>query len=70
MNNHNKYITVRNERKAFGIVLLIVLVAVVALAVMEFCGVFDKPAEPDVTYPMANANISWDQTFYGWSDAT
>ena len=70
MNYHGKYITEHKERKGFCIILCIVLVAVVTLSILDFCGVFDKPLEPDVTYPMANANVSWDQTFYGWSDAT
>ena len=51
--------------------MIAILAVFVVWAVLTLCGVFEKPTwEPDVSYPMANANISWDQTFYGWSDAT
>ena len=50
--------------------MIAILAVFVVWAVLTLCGVFETPTwEPDVSYPMANANVSWDQTFYGWSDA-
>ena len=66
MKNHYKnYSTIERERKVFAIVMAIIIVLLLALFTMEACGVFDayiwKPIEE---YPLANANISWEQTFY------
>ena len=52
-------------------ILLFLVGAIVIIILSVLVDNWDRrPVEPDVTYPMANANISWDQTFYGWSDAT
>lgn len=73
MNNHRQYNTIPTERKVFAIIMAVFLLAVIVVGVLALFGVFDKPAwEPDVYYPMANARISWDQTFHtgGWGCGT
>lgn len=71
MNNHSKYITNKNHRAMARAILLFLVGAIVIIILSVLVDNYDRrPVEPDVTYPMANANISWDQTFYGWSDAT
>lgn len=73
MNNHSKYITKKNNRTIARSVLLLVLVVILAAVVSVLVETWDRrPVEPDVTYPMANANIGWNQTFYagGWSEGT
>ena len=71
MNNHSKYITNKNHRATVRAVLMFLVGAIVIIVLSVLVDNWDRrPVEPDVTYPMANANISWDQTFYGWSDAT
>ena len=56
----------------FAIVsIIIVLALVVVFAVEVVCLYFQPPAwEPTEVYPMANANISWEQTYFpgNWSD--
>ena len=66
MKNHYKnYSTIERERKVFAIVMAIIIVLLLVMFTLETCGVFDayiwKPIEE---YPLANANISWEQTFY------
>lgn len=73
MNNHSKYITKKNNRTIARAVLLLVLVVILAAVVSVLVETWDRrPVEPDVTYPMANANVGWNQTFYagGWSEGT
>ena len=73
MNNHSKYITTKNNRTIVRAVLLLVLVVTLAAVVSVLVETwYRRPVEPDVTYPMANANIGWNQTFYvgGWSEGT
>ena len=73
MNNHEKYITNKNNRATVRAVLLFVVGAIVIIILSVLVDNYDRrPVEPDVTYPMANANIGWNQTFYagGWSEGT
>ena len=71
MNNHSKYITKKNNRAMVRAILLFLVGAIVIIILSVLVDNYDRrPVEPDVTYPMVNSNISWDQTFYGWSDAT
>lgn len=53
------------KRKDFYIIMAIILAAVIALVWWSFSAA-DEPAW-DVCYPMANAKISWDQTYHGGS---
>lgn len=53
----------RKKARIWPAVLL--LAVVITAGAMELNGVFDKPAwKPDTVYPMANAKISWEQTFF------
>ena len=66
----------KRESRIFALVMLIILLLIMAAGVMELCGVFHRPEKPEwqptVIYPMANTNISWEQTFHpgGWSNGT
>lgn len=65
MKNHRKYSTAEKERKVFAAVMLAIMVILVTWFVLEACGVIAGPtAEPDGVYPMANAHISWEQSFH------
>lgn len=71
MKTWNHYSTEEKERKVFVIIMTVIMLAIIAWGVMEICGVFDKPEwEPTVSYPMANAKISWEETHYygGWTE--
>ena len=60
-----KYSTIEKERKVFAAVMLAIMVILVTWFVLEACGVFAGPtAKPDRVYPMANAHISWEQSFH------
>ena len=57
----------KRESRIFVVVMVIVLILILTAGVMDSCGVFNKEEEvwkPTVSYPMANAHISWVQTFY------
>ena len=67
-----KYSTKKNRSTRARAILLCVLATVTIIhgvMVLEKADARNR-WEPDCEFPMANANISWDQTFYGWSDAT
>ena len=51
------------KRKTFYIMAGIIAAVIIALIWWSFSGA-DEP-EWDVCYPMANANISWNQTHHG-----
>lgn len=57
------------KSKLVALVMALVLVSIMVIGVLDVCGVFDEPEEstwrPTVIYPMANANIVWQQTYYG-----
>ena len=60
-----KYSTIEKERKVFAVVMAIICLLLITWMVLEICGVFDGPVwKPDEAIPMANAHISWEQTFY------
>ena len=64
MNNYRKYTTKPRDRKVFTICMAALLALIVALGVLEACGVFRAPVwEPDVEIPMTNANVGWKQTW-------
>ena len=76
MKKQKKAYDFKKESRIFAAVMLIILVLIMAVGVMDLCGVFYKPEEPEwrpsVIYPMANANISWEQSFHpgGWGNET
>ena len=60
MKSYRKYSTNENEKKVFTAVVFLILLALVTLAVLTICGVFDQQIwRPDVSYPMANQHIEW-----------
>jgi len=65
MKSYRKYSTNENEKKVFTVVVFLILLALVTLAVLTICGVFDQQIwKPDVSYPMANAKVTWLQTYH------
>lgn len=51
------------SRKSFLITLAALLAVIIGLAVEDFCVADEKPVW-DVSYPMANTRISWEQTYH------
>lgn len=68
--NYRKDYTTKKNTSATARAVLLFLVGAAVVILLSVMMDNKRPVEPDVTYPMANANISWDQSFYGWSDAT
>ena len=62
------------ECKIFALVMVIILILIMTAGILDICGVFKKTEEqewqPTEIYPMANANISWEQSFHpgGWGN--
>ena len=60
------YNTTDKEKKVFVVIMAFIVLMILALIVLELCGMFDEPLwKPDAVFPMANANVSWLQSFYG-----
>ena len=70
MNKNHKYIITKEGKGQiiFIVVLLIAIAIGLIWTVLE--GMPEYRWEPDVSYPMANANISWEQTYHSgaWSE--
>ena len=68
------YSSIEKENRIFAAVMLLIIILILAAGVLELCGVFDNENvwEPTEVYPMANANISWEQSFHpgGWGNET
>ena len=65
MKSYRKYNTFEKERKVFAALMAFVIIIIISWGILEACGVFDGPVwKPCGEYPMANANISWEQTFH------
>ena len=60
-----KYSTFDRKRKAIAVASLIILILAAAVVLI----VEGRNQEPawDAEYPIVNAHVSWDQTFYGGS---
>ena len=61
------------KRLAILMVMSVVLIVIMIVGIFEIYCVLTgsaRPWTPAVEYPMANANISWTQTYYSgsWSD--
>ena len=61
--NNNKYI--RPEQKGQIIFVIFILLAIAVGLIWNVVEEDKKAVVPDSSFPMANANISWQQTFYG-----
>ena len=61
-----------NWGKLIGIAMIIVLVALLVVFTVEVVKLFYPPItwEPTEVYPMANANITWEQTYHAgaWNE--
>ena len=56
------------SRKSFMIACGIIIAVIIAIAVLAISDAEEKTW--DTCHPMANVNVSWQQTFYGgpWSE--
>ena len=69
MNKNHKYI-ITKERKGQIIFIVLILLAVAIGLLWNELEQTEVQTKPDVSYPMANVNISWEQTFHSgaWSE--
>lgn len=69
MNKNHKYI-ITKERKGQIIFIVLILLAIVIGLVWNELEQTGVQIKPDVSYPMTNVNISWEQTFHSgaWSE--
>ena len=69
MKSYKHYIRNKKEKKdIYTWILAAILICLIVLGVLTVCGVLE-PLEwkPDVSYPMANAKISWLQSYHAGS---
>lgn len=61
-----KYSTKKNRSTRARTILIMVLAALTIAHAVTVLATAERRTrwEPDVVYPMANAHISWEQTFY------
>lgn len=66
--NNNKYI--RKEQKGQILFIICILIAIAIGLIWSAAEEDKKVLKPDKVYPMANAHISWEQTFHGgaWNE--
>lgn len=66
--NNNKYI--RKEQKGQIVFIICILIAIAIGLIWSAAEEDKKVLKPDKVYPMANAHISWEQTFHGgaWNE--
>jgi len=69
MNKNHKYI-ITKERKGQILFIVLILLAIVIGLVWNELEKTEVQTKPDVSYPMTNVNISWEQTFHSgaWSE--
>ena len=69
MNKNHKYI-ITKERKGQIIFIVLILLAVAIGLLWNTLEQNEVQTKPDVSYPMTNVNISWEQTFHSgaWSE--
>lgn len=66
MRNYKNYIKREKESKVYTVIACLIMIAIIVLVVLQFCGIFTEPLwEPDGSYPLVNANVSWQQTYHG-----
>lgn len=66
MRNYKHYTRYGKESKVFAAVVLVVFLLLIVFCILTLLGMFDEPLwKPVASYPMANANISWMQSFHG-----
>lgn len=64
----SKYI--KNERKGQILFIICILLAIIIGIIWNVMEEDSRAMKPDMTYPMTNVNISWEQTFHGgaWNE--
>lgn len=69
MNKNHKYI-ITKEKKGQIIFIVLILLAVAIGLLWNTLEQTEVQTKPDVSYPMTNVNISWEQTFHSgaWSE--
>ena len=69
MNKNHKYINTK-ERKGQIIFIVMIMLAVAIGLLWNTLEQNEVQTKPDVSYPMTNVNISWEQTFHSgaWSE--
>ena len=69
MNKNHKYI-IKKETKGQIIFIALILLAVAIGLLWNTLEQTEVQTKPDVSYPMTNVNISWEQTFHSgaWSE--
>ena len=69
MNKNHKYI-ITKERKGQIIFIVLILLAVAIGLLWNTLEQTEVQTKPDVSYPMTNVKISWEQTFHSgaWSE--
>lgn len=66
MRNYKQYTRNNGNSKGFAVIAVIIMLAMVALIVLQLCGMFEEPLwKPDISYPLVNSQVSWEQTFHG-----
>ena len=70
MKSNHKYKYIKPEQKGQIIFIIFIILAIMAGLIWSVIEEDQKILKPDVTYPMANAHISWNQTFHGgaWNE--
>ena len=65
MRNYKNYIRKDKGSKVFAAVALVVIMILIAMIVLELCGMFEEPLwKPDTEFPIVNTHVSWLQTWY------
>ena len=69
MNKNHKYI-ITKERKGQIIFIVLIILAVAIGLLWNTLEQNEVQTKPDVSYPITNVNISWEQTFHSgaWSE--
>ena len=64
----SKYI--KNERKGQILFIICILLAIIIGIIWNVIEEDSRAVKPDMTFPMTNVNISWEQTFHGgaWNE--
>lgn len=64
----SKYI--KNERKGQILFIICILLAIIIGILWNVMEEDSRAVKPDMTFPMTNVNISWEQTFHGgaWNE--
>ena len=66
MRNYKHYNRPSTGSKVFAAVALLVIMILIAMIVLEVCGMFEEPLwKPDAEFPIVNTHVSWLQTWYG-----